>query len=293
MHIAVIIRPRAPLSELDGLRAEIGGLRDAGHDVHPRLTFEEGDAERFAVHAARSGAELIIAAGGDGTVNGVVNGAAGEGWTGPLGIIPTGTANDFAAGLGIPEELAAAMAAAVSGVSRPVDIARVNDRYFINASTGGFGAQATAEASRETKRLLGPLAYLMTGVKELAELRPSRARFTSRGEERYEGDVMLFGVGNGTRTGAGTRLTPDAELDDGELDVVIVPGMTRVEFAALAPGLRAGAELADQGVIRFRTDRLVVESEDRLSVNADGEALSGSRFEYGITGDALDVRVPG
>lgn len=292
MRIGLIIRPRERMPWISEVRSWVAALREAGHEVWPRYTFEAGDGARLAREAAETGAELIIAAGGDGTVHEVVNGAAGTGWRGPLGVVPLGTANDFAGSLGIPESLPEAFEVAERGATRAVDLPRVNDQYFVNVSTGGFGATATEDTPEEAKRFLGPLAYLITGVQTFSELRPFPARFTTPDGEIFHGDVMLYAVGNGPRTGGGTPLTPGAEFDDGELDVVIVPGMTRLDFMGLVPRLRSGAHVEDADVVHLRTDRLVVESEEQMSVNADGEALEGDRFEYVLSGDQLDVRVP-
>lgn len=294
MQISLIIRPRDRMPWMEELREQIAELRAGGHDVWPRLTFESGDAARVAGNAVRAGADLVIAAGGDGTVNEVANGLAEEEWPGPLAIIPLGTANDFAVSLDIPEELPQAIEVALGDVERTVDIARVNDRHFLNVSTGGVGASATDETSQDTKWLLGPLAYLVTGVQKLPELEPLTARFTTPDGVAYEGEIMMYAVGNGQQTGAGSRLTPRAELDDGELDVLIVPGMSRMEFMALAPSLRSGAAVEDEDadVRYFRTPRLTVESDASLAVNADGEPVSGESFEYVITGRTLSVRVP-
>ena len=274
------------------VRTQVASLRDAGHEVEPRLTFEAGDATRFARSAARSEVDLMIAAGGDGTVNEVVNGIAETEWRGPLAIVPLGTANDFALGLGLPEEVPRAFDIAVNGTDGDVDLARVNDRWFINVSTGGVAATATGDTPPDTKRLLGPLAYLVTGVQKLPELEPVAVTISSAGEDVYDGEIMMYAVGNGRRTGAGSQVTPEAELDDGELDVLIVPGMTRVEFMALAPRIRAGSHPEDARVRYFRTDELVVESPHDLSVNADGEPVDGERFEYGVTPDRLTLRLP-
>ena len=274
------------------IRSQVVSLREAGHEVEPRLTFEGGDATQFAREAGDSDADLVIAAGGDGTVNEVINGIAATDWRGPLAIIPLGTANDFALGLGIPEEIPQAFEVALEGRDQPADLARVNARYFINVSTGGVAATATGETPSDTKRLLGPLAYLVTGVQKIPELAPTPARFSTPDGERYDGDVMMFAVGNGRRTGAGTLVTPDAKLDDGELDVMIVPGMSRVDFMALAPRIRAGRHLDHPEITYFRTDRLVVECGEDLAVNADGEPLEGDEYEYDLTGDTVDVRVP-
>jgi diacylglycerol kinase (ATP) len=292
VEIGLIIRPREGMEGLEALRNEVSRLRGEGHEVRPRLTFEAGDASRMARDLASDGADLVIAAGGDGTINEVVNGLMEVDWGGRLGLIPLGTANDFALGLEIPEEIPEAFRVAVEGTSREVDVARVNDRYFINVSTGGFGATATEEAPAEAKRLLGPWAYVVTGVKKFSELRPSRARFESPEGERYSGEVMLFAVGNAKRTGGGSMLTPRAEFGDGELDIVIVPGMNRMDFMALLPDLRAGTHLDSPDVLYFRTSELDVVSDEELSVNADGEPLTGERFRYTLSGRRLRVSIP-
>jgi diacylglycerol kinase (ATP) len=292
VEIGVIIRPREGMEGLEALRDQVAWLRSEGHEVAPRLTFEGGDAKRMARSLAGSGVALMIAAGGDGTINEVVNGLMEVESDTRLAVVPLGTANDFALGLGVPEGIPEAFRVAVEGVPRPIDVARVNERHFINVSTGGFGATATEETPSEAKRLLGPWAYVVTGVKKFTELRPSRVRFDSPEGERYRGEVMLFGVGNAKRTGGGTLLTPRAEFGDGELDVVIVPGMNRMDFMALLPDLRAGTHLDSPDVQYFRTSELEVESEDELSVNADGEPLTGTRFHYSLSERRLEVMAP-
>jgi len=292
VRIVLIIRPREGMEQVEALREQVERLRRQGHEVRPHLTFEGGDAHRLAASAAREGADLVIAAGGDGTLNEVVNGVMREDWPGRIGLIPLGTANDFAAGMEIPTDLEGAFDVALAGAPRSVDVARVNDRYFVNVSTGGFGATATEETPAESKSLLGPWAYVITGMKKFAELRPSRARFENAGAEAYDGEVMLFAVGNAKRTGGGTLLTPRADVADGELDVVIVPGMARMDFVALLPDLRAGTHLDNPDILYFRTTHLVVKSEAPLSVNADGEPVHGDRFTYEIAPRALVLMAP-
>lgn len=292
VRIGVIIRPWSRLAEQDEWRSRIGALRERGHVVWPRLTLEAGDARRQARELSRGGAELLVAVGGDGTVNEVANGVARTGWDGALAVIPEGTANDFATGLGLPEDADAALEVALSGRRRRLDLGRVNGRYFVNMSTGGFGAESAEEASPEAKRLLGPWAYVATGVKEFVELKPSRARFHTPSRELYDGDVTLFAVGNGKCTGGGNLLTPRAEPDDGELDVMIVPGMTRLDLLALIPELRAGSHLDNPAVLYYRTKRLRVESESELSMNADGEPMRGDFFTYSVKAGGMVVMTP-
>ncbi len=292
MRIGLIIRPRDGEAEMEEVRSAIAGLRAQGHDVFPRLTFESGDGARFAGIAAKEGADMIVAVGGDGTLNEVVNGVLRSGWEGRLAIVPAGTANDFASSLGIPLDIQGAVDVAIGGVPRAVDVGLLNGRYFLNVSTGGFGAASTEGASSESKRLLGPWAYVVTGVREFVDLRPSTARFVSEGDPVFDGDVLLYAVGNGKQTGGGNMVTPRAELDDGMLDVMIVPDMPRIDFLALIPNFRSGAHLDDRSVEYFRTSHLVVEAQGGLSVNADGESVDGPSFIYTVEERRLLLMTP-
>jgi diacylglycerol kinase (ATP) len=293
VHIELVINSDAP-EALNAIRTGVGALREEGHLVRPHLTFEAGDAERFAREAAARGAELVIAAGGDGTVNGVLNGLlegphGGGGRAPRMGIVPLGTANDLASELGIPAEPGAALRLAVRGAPHPVDVASVNGRRFLNVSTGGVGAEVTGDTSDELKRLLGSVAYAITGLRKLVELRPFRARFAAGGETLYEGEFLVFAVGNARQTGGGNRLTPEAELGDGLLDLCVVRGMSQLDFVRIAPDLRAGRHVDDPRVVYRRVPALTVQAEEAMQVNADGEALCGDRFEYRLEPGGLEL----
>ncbi|HEU0012032.1 MAG TPA: YegS/Rv2252/BmrU family lipid kinase [Longimicrobium sp.] len=299
MQISVIINPPS-FDAVESLRAGVSRLRRQGHTVHPRVTFESEDAHRFAWKSAEYGADLVVAAGGDGTINEVANGLLDWIEDNPgkpvprLGLVPLGTANDLAGGLGIrggdPE---GALLAAAEGVPYEVDVGRVNGRYFLNVSTGGFGAEATDESSDELKRMLGPIAYLITGVRKFVQLRVSRARFsTDGGEVLHDGDFLVFAVGNAWRTGGGNWLTADADMRDRLLDVCIVEGMGHVEFVRTAPQIRAGRHVDNPHVTYRKVRRLLVEADEEMTVNADGEPLCARRFEYDLGEHRLTLSVP-
>lgn len=288
MRITIIIN-ESDIDTLERLRAQIERRRTAGDEVRPRLTFEAGDAARMSTEACEQGCDLLIVAGGDGTINEGVNGV--DRWIGGharereaprLGIVPLGTANDLAGALEIPADVDQAMEIALAGRELPMDIGSVEGRCFLNVSTGGFGAEATEEASNEAKRVLGPLAYLVTGVRKFATLEPLTARVSSGGETVAEGRFLLFAVGNNRRTGGGNFLTPRADPSDGLLDLCLVREMSRVEFLRLLPQLRTGDHLAHPDVVYVQLPELTLEAEEELSVNADGEPMSGRRFGYGL-----------
>jgi diacylglycerol kinase (ATP) len=292
LSIALIMHPRGDAHRLQELRSIVARLRADGHVVRPHLTSGAGDATRLAREAARAGVDLVIAAGGDGTVNEVVNGIGRFQRPPRVGILPIGTGNDFALGLGIPQDLVEATRVAVEGRPLAVDVARVNERLFVNVSTGGFGAEATERTPVDAKRLLGPLAYLVSGAKDLVELRPTRARFSTNGRLYYDGEFLLFAVGNARRTGGGSLLTPRAEVGDGQLDLLVVEAMPRLEFLALLPDLRAGTHLGSPDVRYTRAASIVVTPSGALAVNADGEPVQAARYHYSIYPRPLTVMVP-
>lgn len=299
VNLSLIINPPSP-DAVEALRAGVERLRRDGHVVHPRVTFETGDAHRFAWKSAELGADLVVAAGGDGTINEVVNGLqdwaedSGVGRALPrLGIVPLGTGNDLAGGLGIeggdPE---GALLAAAGGVPYEVDVARVNGRYFLNVSTGGIGAEATDQTSPDLKRVLGPVAYLVTGVRKFVQLRASRARFVSGGDTVYDGPFLLFAVGNAWRTGGGNWVTSEADPADCLLDLCIVAEMSHMEVVRIAPSVRAGRHVHDPRVTYLKCPEVVVEADEEITVNADGEPLTARRFAYDLGERRLTLSVP-
>lgn len=291
-RIALIVRPPGDEARVKALQDVVSDLRSIGHRVVARMTFEAGDARRFAARAARAGFDLVLAAGGDGTINEVVNGLARAERMPRLGIVPFGTANDFATALEIPTDPGQAVRVALHGQVLEADIARVNSRFFINVSTGGFGAQATEDASTEAKRKLGGMAYLISGAKKLIGFQPWRARFTADGKVVHDGDFVFFAVGNSRMTGGGTRIAPRAEFGDGKLDIVLVCAASRMDFLSLLPDLRAGTHMESPDVLYLRAFRFELESPDDIPVNADGEPMRGRRFLYRLHDRSLPIMVP-
>lgn len=277
---------------MKALQSVVRDLRAAGHRVVARVTFEGGDARRFATRATRAGFDLVLAAGGDGTINEVVNGLARAEHLPRLGIVPFGTANDFATSLGVPDDPAEAVRVALTGKVLEADIARVNARFFINVSTGGFGAQATEEAPLGVKRKFGPLAYVISGAKKLIEFQPWRARFSADGTVVHDGEFVFFAVGNSRLTGGGTRITPRAEFGDGKLDIVLVRGVSRMDFLSLLPDLRAGTHMESPDVLYLRAHRFELEASAEIPVNADGEPMRARRFRYRLMERPLRIMVP-
>jgi YegS/Rv2252/BmrU family lipid kinase len=148
----------------DALRAAVVGQREAGHRIEVRVTREKGDARQFVSEAGE--VDVLIAAGGDGTLNEAVHGLMDLSIVARpvLGVVPLGTANDFATGCGLPGDPEKALALCMEGQAVLIDVGKANDHWFLNVASVGFGAEVTATTSPELKRLLGPVAYTVMGA---------------------------------------------------------------------------------------------------------------------------------
>lgn len=274
-HFALIIH--GARAEREDVRHLIDWVRAKGHLVEPHVTLEPGDGTAMAAAAARAGADAVIAVGGDGTVNEVVNGL--DGFDTPLGIIPLGTANDFATQAGIPTDADHAMDVILRRKPVRIDTASLNGRRFLNVSTGGVGAEATAETPAEAKETLGPVAYAITGVRKFAELEPYRASFRGPGFS-FDGEFVMFAVGLTRASGGGTLVTPNASVTDGLLDVCVVEAMGRADFAKVMLKIKRGEHLGEPGVHYTQVPSLLIKADRPLSVNVDGESTDAQRLDY-------------
>ena len=255
----------------------VGWVRERGHAVDVRVTFERGDAEWIAREAAAKGVDVVVAAGGDGTLNEVVNGL--DGYDTALGVVPLGTANDFARQAGIPADADHAMDVILLRKPVRIDTASLNGRRFLNVSTGGIGAEATAETPPQAKASLGQLAYAISGLRKLADFEPYHAVFRSGGFV-LELDFLMFAVGSGLAAGGGTMVTPHASTTDGLIDLCIVERMPRREFARTVLRLRHGEHVGEEGVHYLRFNDITIEGTRPISVNVDGEVSDATRLCY-------------
>lgn len=274
-HIVLVVHgARADRADIRHL---VTWVREKGHFVEPHATFEVGEANAVASDAARRGVDVVVAAGGDGTVNEVVNGL--DGYDVPLGIIPLGTANDFARQVGIPADADHAMDVILQRKARRLDTAALNGRRFLNVSTGGVGAEATAETPADAKEVLGPVAYAISGMRKFAEFKSQYAKFAGDGFE-YEGEFLMFAVGLTRSTGGGTMVTPLASAVDGLLDLCIVEGMSRGEFARTVLRVRRGEHVGHDGVRYVQLKSVTINARDPIAVNVDGEMSNSNELTY-------------
>ena len=260
-------------------------LRTRYDDIEVVTTQGDGDAERAAATAAASGRGTVFVAGGDGTVNEAVNGVAGAGALGEIrfGIIPLGTGNDFAAGLGIPADVDAALEVLAQERELRVDLGKVNGRVFINTSGGGYIAEVSVAVTPQLKTIAGRLAYLIGGAQAMWEYEPVSATISAEpGGFRLGLKLYAFAVCNSRLIGGGRLIAPSAIIDDGLLDVCLIEGMTGVEFLALARKVADGEHVEDPRVRYLQASSIVIDLEPEAWINTDGEVLSARRCEYSV-----------
>lgn len=272
------------------LRAAIGTLREEGFPLEVRVTWEHGDGERYVREAVALQASTVIAAGGDGTINEVATALArlAPQHRPVLGLVPLGTANDFATSAGIPLEMENALRLAILGKATPIDIACVNnDRYFINMATGGFGTRITTETPEKLKSALGGVSYFIHGLMRMDTLKADSC--TLQGPDfHWQGDALVIGIGNGRQAGGGQRLCPTALINDGRLELSIATSQE------LLPTLihKLTSDEENPNLITASLPWLTISAPNEMTFNLDGEPLSGTEFRIEVMPDALECRLP-
>lgn len=286
-------------ASLPEVREAVATVRREGHPLEVRVTWEGGDVARFVAEAAAEGIERLVAGGGDGSVNEMAAALAGlDAARRPsMGILPLGTANDFATACGIPKEPEAALRLACTGQPRSIDVARANDRVFVNVASAGFGAAVTAGTPVELKDFLGGGAYTLMGILQAVNFTPYECTLRTPDGER-SGGMIVGAVCNGRLAGGGQPLAPDALVDDGLLDVVsIVPfAVADIPQVAreLATLLVAGGDPRHAGrwVVRTRVPWLETDSDGELPVNLDGEPMRARHLRFEAVPGALAAVLP-
>lgn len=271
------------------VRAAVLALRERGWQLAVRLTWEGGDGARLVQEALAAGYPTLIAGGGDGTLREVAEALALAGGQASLALLPLGTANDFCRAAGIPLLPAEALAL-LECEPRPIDLGEVDGQLFLNMATGGFGSRVTASTSEELKKLLGGAAYFLTGLSRFAEVHSAFGRFGGPGFA-WEGDFLALGIGNGRQAGGGHVLCPQAQVDDGLLDVCIVPASQDV-VGTLGTLLSGGILGLEAVSVSARLPWLEVEAPEGLDINLDGEPLESRHLRFAARPGALRVHLP-
>jgi diacylglycerol kinase (ATP) len=275
MKVKVILNPYANRwhagEKVERVRAAFNAV-SVEADIYQTQKPGEGTA---VAHSAAGQYEAIVAAGGDGTINEVINGliqVAGEGPTVPFGVMPLGTANDMSDTIPLPRDLEEAARVIGNGRTRQIDAARVNTHYFINNCAIGMEPLVTLENTK-IKRLSGNLRYFVALLRALAKLRAWQMdiRFD---EARFEGSALLLSVCNGPRTGGIFQMAPGALFDDGYFDYVFAPEMPKRTVLALLPRLLKGTHVNHPKVTYGRARHITIACQPGTPIHADGELIA-------------------
>jgi YegS/Rv2252/BmrU family lipid kinase len=280
----VILNPKARSEKAQSLVEEVTRLSP---NIIVRVTEQAGAARLMAECAVIEGFDSIVAAGGDGTINEVVNGLAGSGAT--LGLLPLGTMNVFATELGIPSNnLRKCWDIIRAGNVRSIDLGRANDRYFVQLAGIGLDAQVVQETTWELKKRIGPLSYLVNAAQIAARKPPQLvAEWDGRSET---GSFVL--IGNGRYYGGPFAIFKNARIDDGRLDVLIFKNLGYLDIVRYIQGILFGTHTKLNDVEYFQTPSVTVRCAEDVPVEVDGEVIGTVPVTFRVSSKKLRVFAP-
>src|SRR5438270_959328 len=282
----IILNPAAHSERAQRKRAHVESL---ARDCVVCATTRTGEAELMARRGVKEGFEKIVAAGGDGTINEVVNGLAGTAAT--LGLLPIGTMNVFATELGIPvHDLQLCWDIIKADNTRAVDLPKANQKFFVQLAGVGLDAQVVKETSAQLKRNFGPLSYLISAA-QVAARQPPRLSIHSDDAPIKEGSFVL--VGNGRWYGGPFPFFKHAVIDDGKLDVIVFKSLGYLEIIKYLQDVVFSSDIRVPEIEYFQTQKLRVESEQSVPVELDGEVVGNCPVEFTLQERSLRVLVPG
>ena len=277
----------------ESVKQAIRDCKKRGLDFRVLVPFNKKEKPRIVREALKNGARRIIAGGGDGTINAVANALidAGEDYSDVcLGVLPLGTANDFARGLGLPlENLSECLRIACEREALAVDIGCLNDRYFVNVASLGFGAEITATTPVNLKKALGGSAYTLMGLLKALNLTPYSCKLSVPGEAPIKGDMLFAAVGNNHYAGGGFDIAPRANLNDGLLDLTAILSDGGIQPAALVDELNDPMNTENRHVFYRQLSEFTIESGRKLHCNLDGEPIRRKKLKFGVLPSRLQL----
>ena len=269
------------------------GMQAAGLSYDLAETERPGHGTELVMAAVEQGVTTLVAAGGDGTINEVLNGLmhTGHNTACKLGILPLGTANDLATVLNLPEDINQVCKIIAAGKTRAIDVGCVNGHYFANNSAVGMEPMVTI-TQHEMRWLKGISRYVVAALKVIGQAKTWHMRI-NWDDDSYDGSVILVSVGNSPRTGGAFYMTPKAEVDDGAFDVVFGHDLSRPQMLTLLPKTFSGNHIDHSQVEYFQTKMLTITTSPSTPLQADGEVIAtdATEIRYEIIPTALRVLV--
>ncbi len=274
-------------------------LKENGLNFKVYTTSHQGEAVELAQKAADNGAELIVSVGGDGTVNEIVNGIMKSKNNPSLGIIPLGWANDFIKSTDIPSDIIEACKILIKGQTKKIDIGVINNQiYFANICGIGFDAEVAHLANQMKDRhpnwnILSAYVYVFATIKKLLSPFSYHKVKIKIGQQEIQSKILFMAVGNGKIYGGRFKITPEAILDNGLLEVCVVEEMGRFKYLASIPKLFKGTHGTIKGIKFYRAKEIVIRSSAPILTQISGEVIEGlNEFNINLLQKSLKLIVP-
>jgi diacylglycerol kinase (ATP) len=285
MHLKLIYNPAAGRGRARRHVREIEEyLRSRGARVDCQPSSSPDDLVRISAEGSRAGYDRVVVCGGDGTLNMALREFDLE--RGTLGLIPMGSGDDFAKVTGLPRKVRQACDVVLDGKIREVDVATANGRRYLGVAGLGFDSEVAAYANRSVRFLRGSAVYLYAILRVLPRFVPHPVRITTEDGER-DAVIMFAAIGNSRQYGGGIRITPNAVIDDGQLDSCIVHQTTRAQLLKTLPRAYTGSHVRSPFVETGRGRLFRFESERPMEVYADGEPLTMTPVTFELAGTRL------
>lgn len=254
-------------NNLDGI---IERFQNSGFQVVPVRAAKGVAIQQALAEMDQSMYRQIVVAGGDGTINICVNAMIRNNIDLPLAVFPTGTANDFAGYFDLPKDIEGMIDVAMGDKFTYADVGKCNDRYFINVAALGSLVDVSQKTDPNLKNTLGVFAYYLKGASEVVKLRALPVKLTTDGNV-IEEEMYFMLVMNGMSAGGFKKLSPTSDIQDGKLNVILFRKMPIIELVPLLFGVISGNYLDNKNILSFETDNLIIESEEDISTDVDGE----------------------
>ena len=274
-------------------------LKEKGLNFKVCITTRQGEAVELAQKAADNGAELIISVGGDGTVNEIVNGIMKSKNDPSLGIIPLGWANDFIKSTDIPSDIIEACKILIKGKTKKIDVGVINNQiYFANICGIGFDAEVALLANQMKSkhpnlRILSAFVYVFATVKKLlSPFSYHNVKIKFDGQEIHS-KILFIAISNGKFYGGRFKITPEAILDDGLLEICLVEEMGRFKYLSIIPKAFKGTHASVKGINFYRAKEVVIQSSEPVLAQVSGEVIEGQKkFTITLLPKSLKLIVP-
>lgn len=290
MSILFIVNPTAGKGKAKTLVPIIESECKA-HNIEYVVKYTSGPADgtSIAARGAAEGFERIIAVGGDGTVNDVLNGIAGT--NAALGVIPGGSGNDFIRSINSHNDIKKIIEDNTYGKIVKCDLGMCNGKYFINVASSGFDAQVVIETQKAKKVFSGSLAYIVAVIKTIFIYKGKRINIKVD-DHNFEENTLLVAVANGKYYGGGMLPAPEAEIDDGYFDICHIKQVGKAKMLVLFPKFIKGKHCNIKEVSMLKGRKIKIEANEELPVNLDGETFYSRQIDFEILPKGINIIIP-